>query len=192
MRKQPEQTAQTRKKLMDSFWKLYCEGGIDRVTVGAVAKDAGYNRGTFYEYFTDVYDLLDQLENELLGELERNATVIIGSGIPRSLHEFSMQCAQLFAADNDRVLVLLGERGDPQFSGKMRRVLLPFFMRIAGLSEDDPNVKYLAAFVFHATLGLLGQWRDDGKDLEPDVFLELAQTLVANGVSGFIGRPLFG
>ena len=56
MKKQPQQTAQTRKKLMDSFWKLYCDDGIDRVTVGAVAKDAGYNRGTFYEYFTDVYD----------------------------------------------------------------------------------------------------------------------------------------
>ena len=80
MKKQPQQTAQTRKKLMDSFWKLYCDDGIDRVTVGAVAKDAGYNRGTFYEYFTDVYDLLDQLEDELLGELERNAAAIVGAG----------------------------------------------------------------------------------------------------------------
>ena len=69
MKKQPEQTAQTRRKLMDSFWKLFCDDGIDRVTVGAVTKCAGYNRGTFYEYFTDVYDLLDQLEDELLGEL---------------------------------------------------------------------------------------------------------------------------
>ena len=88
MKKQPQQTAQTRKKLMDSFWKLYCDDGIDRVTVGAVAKDAGYNRGTFYEYFTDVYDLLEQLEDELLGELERNAAAIVGAGLPRSLHEF--------------------------------------------------------------------------------------------------------
>ena len=28
-------------------------------------------------------------------------------------------------------------------------------------------------------------------DLPPEEFLEMMQTLVANGVSGFVGRPLF-
>ena len=172
MKKQPQQTAQTRKKLMDSFWKLYCDDGIDRVTVGAVAKDAGYNRGTFYEYFTDVYDLLDQLEDELLGELERNAAAIVGAGLPRSLHEFSMRCAQLFATHNEEVLVLLGDKGDPRFLVKVKRTMMPFFLQVTGVSE-------------------VSQWHENGRDLPPEEFLEMMQTLVANGVSGFVGRPLF-
>lgn len=191
MKKQPQQTAQTRKKLMDSFWKLYCDDGIDRVTVGAVAKDAGYNRGTFYEYFTDVYDLLDQLEDELLGELERNAAAIVGAGLPRSLHEFSMRCAQLFATHNEEVLVLLGDKGDPRFLVKVKRTMMPFFLQVTGVSEDEPNVEYLAAFMFHTMFGLVSQWHENGRDLLPEEFLEMMQTLVANGVSGFVGRPLF-
>lgn len=70
MKKQPELTARTRKKLMDAFWDIYCEKGIHQTTVGAVTKTACFNRGTFYEYFTDIYDLLDQLENDLLDSLK--------------------------------------------------------------------------------------------------------------------------
>lgn len=141
MKKQPEQTAQARKKLMDSFWKLYCDDGIDRVPVGAVARDAGYNRGTFYEYFTDVYDLLDRLEDELLDELERNAAAIVGAGLPRSPREFSMRCAQLFATHNEEVLVLLGDKGDPRFLVKVKRIMMPFFLQVTGVSEDELNVE---------------------------------------------------
>ena len=169
MKKQPEQTAQTRRKLMDSFWKLYCDDGIDRVTVGAVTKCAGYNRGTFYEYFTDVYDLLDQLEDELLGELERNVAAIVGAGL----------------------LVLLGDKGDPRFLVKVKRTMMPFFLQVTGVSEGEPNVEYLAAFMFHTMFGLVSQWHENGRDLPPEEFLEMMQTLVANGVSGFVGRPLF-
>ena len=69
MNKQPEVTAQTKQNLIDAFWSLYCEKRIEKITVKEITQMAGYNRGTFYEYFTDVYDVLDQIELSLVPTL---------------------------------------------------------------------------------------------------------------------------
>jgi len=62
MKKQPELTAQTKENLIEAFWQIYCEKGLGKITVKEITAKAGYNRSTFYEYFTDVYDVLDQIE----------------------------------------------------------------------------------------------------------------------------------
>ena len=66
MKKQPELTAQTKENLMEAFWQIYCEKRIEKITVKEITMKAGYNRSTFYEYFTDVYDVLEQIENSLI------------------------------------------------------------------------------------------------------------------------------
>ena len=58
MKKQPQITAQTKQNLIEAFWSLYCEQRIEKITVKDITNKAGYNRGTFYEYFTDVYAVL--------------------------------------------------------------------------------------------------------------------------------------
>ena len=42
MKKQPELTAQTRKKLIDTYFELTAKE--EKATVGAIAEAAGYNR----------------------------------------------------------------------------------------------------------------------------------------------------
>ena len=88
------------------------------------------------------------------------------------LHEFSMRCAQLFATHNEEVLVLLGDKGDPRFLVKVKRTMMPFFLQVTGVSEDEPNVEYLAAFMFHTMFGLVSQWHENGRDLPPEEFLD--------------------
>lgn len=45
----------TRQNLIDSFWLLYCQKNIEKITVKEICEIAGYNRSTFYVYFNDVY-----------------------------------------------------------------------------------------------------------------------------------------
>ena len=70
MKKREEITAQTKQNIMDAFWSLYCEKRIEKITVRDITNEAGYNRGTFYEYFSDVYNVLEQIENTLIPSLD--------------------------------------------------------------------------------------------------------------------------
>lgn len=70
MKKQPQITEQTKANLKDAFWKLYTEKPIEKISIKEITDLAGYNRGTFYLYYKDVYDIFSQIEDELLDKIK--------------------------------------------------------------------------------------------------------------------------
>ena len=66
MKKRPEKTEQTKADLKEAFWRLYADKPIEKITVGEVCKLAGYNRGTFYLHYRDLYEMLATIEASLL------------------------------------------------------------------------------------------------------------------------------
>ena len=71
MKKQPQITEQTKDKLRSAFWTLYSSKPIDKITIKEITDLAGYNRGTFYLYYKDVYDIFASIEMELLQASEQ-------------------------------------------------------------------------------------------------------------------------
>lgn len=71
MKKQPQITEQTKDKLRSAFWTLYSSKPIDKITIKEITDLAGYNRGTFYLYYKDVYDIFASIETELLQASEQ-------------------------------------------------------------------------------------------------------------------------
>lgn len=191
MKKQPEVTAQTRKKLMDAFWKIYQEKGINQITVGAITRAAEFNRGTFYEYFTDIYDLLGQLEDNLLEDLKIQAEQRFKGGLPKNFQDFSNTCAHIFSLYGDKLYILLSSKGDPVFSVKLQKELRSVFLSVVGFSEEQPHLDYLITFGFSAMIGLVGHWYEKGKEMEIEELFQLMQSLVAAGITGYTKKKLF-
>jgi hypothetical protein len=121
MKKQPELTAQTKENLMEAFWQLYCKKRIEKVTVKEITARAGYNRSTFYAYFIDVYDVLEQIENSVLPGpqdiLHVHQTDV--STAPLSIDTLT----DIFERNRKYYVVLFGENGDPSFQGKFKNYL---------------------------------------------------------------------
>ena len=59
-----EQRQMRQRQLMDAALSLAMEGGVDSVTVSAVAKRAGLARSSIYEYFASSADLIADLVME--------------------------------------------------------------------------------------------------------------------------------
>ena len=45
---------------------------LDKITVNQIADVADINRATFYQHFLDKYDLLDQIEQEMIEQMQIN------------------------------------------------------------------------------------------------------------------------
>lgn len=112
---------------MDAFWKIYTSTPIDRITIGAIAKNAGIHRSTFYEYFKDIYDLLDQFETDLLEQIEHDFLNIAEEHssshlqerpIPMSVNDFMNSTLTFFTKYGELLCHLLGSSGDPSFRKK--------------------------------------------------------------------------
>jgi AcrR family transcriptional regulator len=159
LKKQPEIAAITKKNIKESFWKLYCNKRIDKITVREIMEKAGYNRGTFYEYYKDVYDVLEQLENDLLPSADRIPSINPSADFNPSAFEFNA-FFKFYEENNGYFTVLLGEHGDPSFLSKMKKSVKPILKQgllVKGV-KDDFMLDTLIEYNISAMLGIFNLW----------------------------------
>ncbi|MFC4737920.1 TetR/AcrR family transcriptional regulator [Bacillus daqingensis] len=183
-RPKPEETKQT---LLDHFWQIYCDKPIDRITVREITDAAGFNRGTFYVYFTDVYDALRTIEEAIIpDEAEFEQMMKLhheGIDFYTSMEHFT----SFYETHGDKLRVLLGPNGDPTFAhrlkDRMRHYLLYYSAsELAGLSAQDRlKMEYIVEAEMASRLGMLTLWFSRGKDLTLEQFHQLTYSLTRNG-----------
>ena len=60
----------TKRLLIQALTKLMQQKQVNEITVKELTDLADINRGTFYLYYKDIFDMLEKIENELFGKLE--------------------------------------------------------------------------------------------------------------------------
>ena len=144
----------TKENLTEAFWQLYEKKEISKITVKEITTLAGYNRSTFYEYFKDVYDVLDQLEESLIREpmipLRRPKEGIEAESIMMALSEEFERNKRYFS-------VLLGDNGDPKFHSKIKNKIKPKIKeKIESLGiKDETKINILIEYKVSAMIGIM-------------------------------------
>lgn len=54
----------TKENIIIAFWKIYREKSINKIIIKELMDKAGYHRSVFYTYFKDIYDLLEQEQED--------------------------------------------------------------------------------------------------------------------------------
>ncbi len=169
MKKQPEITEQTRKNIVMAFCKLYEQKPIEKISVKDVINLAGYNRSTFYEYFTDIYALLKYIEDDVINYIKAKMNNETRS--PADL-------LTLFSAKEDYLKVLLGTYGCIHFQDRLKNE----FMQIS--NESDNSLQpYLAEFHMMVSLSMYRLWLKNNKDISLDELSSLIHSLYTSGIS---------
>ena len=70
-KKQDRRVQRTRRAIHSSFLKLLSEKDLNKITVREIADGADVDRKTVYNYYSGVYDILDDVENELIRQVEK-------------------------------------------------------------------------------------------------------------------------
>lgn len=54
----------TKENIIIVFWEIYREKSINKITIKELMDKAGYHRSVFYTYFKNIYDLLEQEQED--------------------------------------------------------------------------------------------------------------------------------
>ncbi|MCD7736817.1 MAG: TetR/AcrR family transcriptional regulator [Lachnospiraceae bacterium] len=181
MKKLSETAKKTRKCFLDAFWSLISEKPISKIAVNELTRRTTYNRGTFYEYFLDIDDLVANAESELLDELKQTIQQVMSE-----TDSLSSLFQAVFAAMNEKIYLLLGPNGDSAFFPKVKAELLPLVKDYLPLSPESPYFDYLINYINSAMFGLLQLWNEKGKDLSTEEISSLMQNLVLRGLMAYI------
>ncbi len=66
-RREYKNAIRSRKRIQEAVFALIKENrGLKSVTISAVVKKAGVNRGTFYNHYKDIEDVIEDVENSLV------------------------------------------------------------------------------------------------------------------------------
>jgi AcrR family transcriptional regulator len=180
MKKQPEKTAQTRAKLMSAFWELYKSKSITKITVRDITDKAGLYRSTFYLYFTDVYDVLEQLENDVVQSWENEIVQQVKS---YTFEELIDAIATFYEVKGEYVSVLLDTSGNPRILQKFRDALKPRVREILTFSPTDLEFEFIFEFYLRGMLGILTHWYRCRRNIPAKDVVALGQSLLADKIA---------
>lgn len=187
MKKQAEKTAQTKENLTQAFWWHYCKKRIEHITVKDITERAGYNRSTFYEYFTDVYDVLEQLEDSLINYIREN---VLESLDTNSMMNLPSHLANVYDSIGNYLSVLLGENGNPRFTGKIKNAMRAAILNAFGIKKIDSRTMLIYEFALSAILGTLTYWYQNRDIASSDELVVLVRSMLMNGPAYEIKRTL--
>lgn len=177
MYKQPEITDRTKQAFVDAFCLLYGQKPLEKITVQEIARKAGYNRGTFYQYFLNIDELLDYVENDLLDYiLEKRGKAGAGG------NSFIGDLVELYETKAAYINAMLGNFGGSRFLEKLRtesKLDIPEL----DLPDDHPLKPYLVEFHLSTSLSLFRLWLRRGKDLPVEELITMIADLYNGAIS---------
>ena len=83
-KKEDRRVRRTKKLLSQGLIELMQQKQVKDITVRELADLVDVNRGTFYLYYRDIFDMLERLEEELFEQL--NAVILAHKGEPILTH----------------------------------------------------------------------------------------------------------
>ena len=188
--KHHEMRESTSRSIMDAFWSLYRDKPIEKITVKAICEKAGCNRSTFYEYYTDSYSVLEDIEEELLDYVRRKLTEELPASLANSFPEIRLDTENLTPLSNmytekgEYFSILTGEKGDPYFQYKYKQTGKELLTQML----DDPAKKFdlsasiVAEFTASALIGAFNCWYPHREEYPAEKYALLLVSLLTNGV----------
>jgi AcrR family transcriptional regulator len=151
----------TRKILKDSLIELMRTRPAAEIGIKEICALAELSRSTFYTYYTDVYHLLEEIEEEVVAYFE---DMVNNIPIKHGRREFEMIIQMLqYVADNSNSLrILLSENGDPGFQKQFFQRFILKARKFLHDTSEDPGETYIhegySVFVVHGAIGLVQYW----------------------------------
>ena len=179
----------TKAQLREGLAHLMLEKSIKEITVKELVDKVDINRSTFYLHYADIYQMLQQIEEEALDNITHileNCPVDFSNN--ESTLEFVTKFFAILDSDKDLCRALLGPHGDMAFVEQIENLLAGTFLKhLPGtFPKNDSNLKYAYAFILNGCVGLIKTWLSQPVQESPAHMAELTCRLIENATQGYL------
>ncbi|MEA4925663.1 MAG: TetR/AcrR family transcriptional regulator [Syntrophomonadaceae bacterium] len=175
----------TKKVLKESLAILLLKKNINNITIKELVDLADVNRGTFYLHYRDIYDMLAQIETEMLNDLEDISNKFPAALLKESAQPYICEIFQYIADNQTFCKMLLSPHGDMAFVDKLKKLVEE--KCFCSLMESFPenalqHYQYFAAYTVSGCIGLLQTWIETGMKVSPRELSQVAEGMIQNGI----------
>lgn len=186
MRKNDQRTRLTKMLIRKAFLELLRTKPMQSISIKELCAVAGINRGTFYSHYTDIYDLLNQIEDDMMRDFKEALKPLLNSDAeeltPLKITTGIFKCLKENA---DICAVTLGAYGDKNFATQLlnigRENCVESYAKY--FADATPKqIEYYYAFVSSGCMGLLEKWLADGMSSSAEEIAEIAESIMMSGI----------
>jgi AcrR family transcriptional regulator len=167
--KENQRVRLTKKLLRESLTWLLAQKSIHKISVREVCDHAQINRTTFYKYYGSQYDLLKDMENEVLAQIEND----LSTGKMQAADDvrWLSKIITYINENLDLCKLLINNTVDSQFPERLLK--LPGIERLLNeqLMEgyDSDEMDYVYQFVVNGGFSIIKSWINKDKRESPDI-----------------------
>ena len=174
----------TRMQLRAGLTQLMREKPIKDITVRELAQLVDINRCTFYLHYRDIYDMVEQVEQEVFEEFEALVRAHPAQELQSKPISILLDLFEFFSANADLCAVFLGGNGDMAFFNKLIALIRGRVVEY-WLQEQKKNPEqfdYYFAFLASGFIGIIREWFARDMKETPAQMASLAEQLVLYGM----------
>lgn len=172
----------TKKALHEALLTLLNEKSINEITVTELTTLADVNRATFYFYYTDLIDMLQQIQNEAyeaFTEVIQKATIQVSS-----IGGFTEYAERVFTycKENEHLVrFIVNNDVNNRLYTYIRQLMLTNIPNTKEIFGENNPAKFISNYVINAMIGVCIDWMDDGMKIPPHDLAELCANVYING-----------
>lgn len=180
----------TKKAIRIAFAKLLSEKNINDITVSDIAELANINRKTFYNYYSGIYMVIDEIENDIvtsfssvLGEISfreaidnpyvifEKLTSIINTDMDFYGHFFSM-------SNNINIIAKIVKLMKDKTKSAM----------IAQTNADEKTAETALTYALYGMLAVFHNWFNSDRKQSIEEISKLISVICFNGLNGILNN----
>ncbi len=155
--------------IRSAMFELLETKSLDSVTVTDICAKADVNRGTFYKYYRDVYDLFEKTEDEFIEEIHAlfEDTKATGSGMP----DFFISVFRILSENKELVQVARNREFTEQFTKKLLVFVLPQINQLitnADPGASEEKIRFLSEYIMGGCTRVVAAWIGENMQIPAD------------------------
>jgi AcrR family transcriptional regulator len=182
----------TEESIRTAFFQLVEEVGFRKINIRSLTTRAGVNRTTFYLHYVDKYELLNQIEDDMLAGIERILTDALSddikiSMIGKTIFSAAVRIFRYVEGQEYEFRILFSSNGDPGFFHEKYKTLIErvFDEKAFPLPGFLLPRPYLIAVITGIHTNFVREWIMNGAKETPEQLATMISRLAKGALKEF-------
>ncbi|MBQ0079539.1 MAG: TetR/AcrR family transcriptional regulator [Eubacterium sp.] len=177
----------TKKAIKQAFTRLLLEHrSMSNISVTKLVEAADISRGTFYLHYADMYELLADVEADLIIEFETAVNTHEATELKDSLLPLIREIISFIEANSDILSILVTDRLDLNFTLRLKEITrqkcFENWERNFGTKPNKAH-EYYYSFIFAGSVDLIIEWFQGEIDETADSMAQIIERIIVEGAN---------
>ena len=183
-KKEDRRVRRTKKLLTKALTQLLQEKQINEITVKELTDLADMNRGTFYLYYKDIFDMLEKIEDGLFEALDEIVSLHEHDDVSQQTKPILLDLFHFIEENQEMCRVLLSSHGDMNFLHKLNEVVREKCLKAwpdIRKEKGEADFDYHYSFVVFGCAGIIRAWVNRNCPESAEKMAEMAYGMILRG-----------